>query len=496
MDAKPALGAMIALVFILPAAIIASNSSIAWEARQDALSQAASIVGTGQNLYNVPVKGITASNPTGFFFARLVAMHPSVNGAISSREGTGILWSWGESHSPNYTITSPADHPDCPPTRSVFTETGQDRDFIFTFNFTNGNSSIAKSVSAGWSQNPLPLPFTTEELDSIMPNAQARQTPWIETSLNATIIYHYKVKVYYYDRECVGGGAAGEPMGCGCNSKFRQYNADFTLHDNDSMITCVENGEPSMAFVRPAGYEQSEGNNSILIAMFSSRKVSVAKASIDGEAAELPLSDYYRENATGFSWVAAANFTGNAFSTAGAFPFSQNKSEAYGDFSAVANSSGIVAYEYEYALQTQDIGLGRHELELEVYDMLGANDAYRTYFYKKAGTRLSLACAGGRAIANITNAHGAALDSALILVSSPEGNYSCASGQDGTCSVDLEEAGSAASAAFNGDDRYFGSYAQCPGTAQGTGGWAYGIAAACLAIGGIGLIAKYGWRKR
>lgn len=494
MGARENIAAAFFLLLAISGQAMAQNSSLAWQARDDALSQAGSIAGTIENLYHVPVKEITASNPASFFFSRLVAVHPSANGAMSSREDTAILWSWGESHAPNYTITTLADHPDCPPTKTVFSENGHDTSFAFAFNLTNGNASLVKSISAAGNQNPLPLPFSQAELDSIGPNPQTRRLPWIEARLNATITYHYKVKVYYYVRECLTS-ADGRATGCGCNSKFRQYNADFVLRDNDSMTAGVENGEPAMAIVRPAGFEQSEGNRTIMAALFSSRNVSGAVAYIDGEAAQITLADYYKAQATPFSWIALATFTENASAGEGAFAFSQNKSEAFRDFSAVANSSGISAYAYEYEISTGFAGLGYHELEIDAYDSLGRKDSYSTHFYKKAGTSLSISCHGENAIANISDSHGSPIPQAMIIVSSASGNYSCTSGQDGSCQAGLGNWNGAASAAFNGNDKYFGSHAQCDAVAQQGGTWTYGIAAAVIAIAGIGLIAKKSWKK-
>ncbi len=465
-----------------------AGSSLVWQARQDAFSLAPSMTGTSQNLFNATARDITASNPSSFFFARIVGMYPSVNGAISSREQTSLLWAWGESHNSNYTVTGGAHNPDCPAPQTTLKETGRDQSFVFHFILTNGASSIEKTVSSDGHGNPLAIPFSQAELDSIQPSKSNSALPWIETLLNATITYHYKVSQYYYDYQCTyftsASGAASK--GCGCVPVYKVYNSDFTFTDNDSMNSTVETGTPEFALARPAGFEQSAGARQLLAVLFSNRNVSFAQASIDGQHANLSLAGYYKQAIGASAWASYSNTIGNLSSDSGAFSFSQNKSAAFGNFSAIVNSSGTYAYAYAYSIQTGNLGLGKHALVVSVSDMFGENDTYETYFYEKAGASVSLSCNSGALVANLTGASGLPIQGGIVQISYPRYSASCTTGTDGSCSLPAGNGYSGtASASFNGSQEYFGSYASCNASQAGPESLAYGLVAAFLLFGAI-----------
>ncbi|HQT45426.1 MAG TPA: hypothetical protein PLO51_05585, partial [Candidatus Micrarchaeota archaeon] len=210
-----------------------NDSSLVWLAKDDAFSHAQEISGTSQNLYNATERQITDSNPSRFFFARLVSMYPEANGAVSSREDTRLLFAWGESHDPEYTITGQKQYIDCNAPWSKLSFNRSSAHFTFRFNLTNGNSSLERTVESSGSENPVPIPFTEAELDSIPSYPPGRSMPALVVSLNASITYTYLVARYHEDYECSSGPDGSK--GCGCVPEYGLGNQEFTYWDNDSL---------------------------------------------------------------------------------------------------------------------------------------------------------------------------------------------------------------------------------------------------------------------
>ncbi|HQT44759.1 MAG TPA: hypothetical protein PLO51_02180, partial [Candidatus Micrarchaeota archaeon] len=243
----------------------------------------------------------------------------------------------------------------------------------------------------------------------------------------------------------------------------------------------VENGVPAGVLVRPGGFEEPLSSAEMLVAFFSSRNVSYAMASIDNSRSQILLATYSRLDKAAFAWLAAANATDNATSQSGDFAFSQNKSEAFGYFSGIANLSAPAAYAYEYSVGAGNAGLGRHNLTISITDMFGENDTYTTVFFRKDGTTLSMKCASGSAEVSIKDSEGTPLQGAAISIS-PCGGASCTSDLEGRCRVACGAGIGAMSAVFNGTDKHFGSYASCSSGAGIGQDFAFGIAAACVAL--------------
>jgi len=431
----------------------------------------------------------TESDPGGFFFSKLLFPTPSVNGVTSSLEQPALSWAWGESHGKTFTVVLGKANADCPDDEAFFSEVAPpDVHFDFDFTISNGTTVPHRTKSFGpEAPSPMPLPFSQAEFDLAQPHAKNKTFMQVQSSLNGTIIFHYKevATTHAYLCQSFPDGSSG----CGCHSTSFSTLKDMPKHSYSNISFQIETGAVKFVLLSPPSFESQTHNSSVVLLVFSNRNLSYF--SISRQHGQEPLWESSLANyssATGPLGIAQAFASQTTLvlgtSTQGNGAYALNTSEYFGMESGLENDTSAYAYATAYTLDMQD-ALQQGQLNVTASDLFGRqfNSSFNLSTAVPTALYLNCTMANGtiRVAAAILTLGNKPVKGATIHFETPAENTSCETNDDGFCSGELRQKGFVY-AFFVPRGDFYPAYSSCyvPSQNQANYAGAVGFGAACL----------------
>jgi len=406
-------------------------------------------------------------DPVIFADVKLLAALPSVDSRISSSHPPSFLWAWGERHSDEEFAEFVGDPRCSPDTVRLISTSEPYADFTVSFVLPNNKS---KTQNAG--ANPIPVPFTRQELDSSKPGKLANRSAepmLLNATISGKVYFPYLKSATYHSYvcwwECDDEGNCHEV--CGCVSSYVSEEIVFERALSDTKQFEVENGNVSLFLLHPILREQLHDSSFASVAAFSKRLPHKLYFRLDGKAYNAGYTHFFNISTDNYGAQHVTSFEnytkgplqgdkdiGEIFATDSEFSLASSGLHITPIQLEPSNESFSQEYNANASFSTE---LGRHALSFVYFDHFNDNYTMEWSILGREATLLGIEAKDGSALVSLTDIHGAPLQGKRVIITGAGAAQDSLTDSSGKARFTLGKEGNtgpALGAGFKGDERY------------------------------------------